>query len=342
MTPTYSTPSPPPQAVAVVGAASPCGAQLLRHLESALPDCRFVTFDPRPLRWPVRRVSAYRLHRNGPAETLPVSDLPTLLPARAWDIVAQSHRITLADINDCLRNEAVDSLIYLGSHYEGPDAAQFLRDTPCWLDAARTAGVRRFVYLSDYRVYGVRRGQPIPITERSDTGPLPAHRILRDGEPEPEPEPTDAAAMAVTVLRTAMTVGPNGSNPAAQEFFQLPLSPGRNPSLQLQFLHEYDLARAVTEVISRRLEGTYHLAGDGSISLAEVAALCLPHPGRSKGRRNPPPPETRSMRRKTANAARHPMIISATKFKQEAHFRFQYSARRAIRAYTHSVLLEPD
>ena len=97
----------------------------------------------------------------------------------------------------------------------------------------------------------------------------------------------------------------------------------------------------MTEVISRRLDGTYHLAGDGSISLAEVAALCVPHPGRSQSRRNPPP-AARSMRRKTGSAARHPMIISATKFKQEAHFRFQYSARRAIRAYTHSVLLEPD
>lgn len=339
---TYPTASAPPQAVAVVGAASQCGAQLLRHLESALPDCRLVAFDVRPLRWPLLRASAYRLHRDSAAETLPASDLPEPLQHRTLDLVAQSHRITLTDINDCLHREAVDALIYMGSHYDGPDTAQFLSDTPRWLDAARTAGVRRFVYLSDYRVYGVRPGQPIPITERSETGPLPGHRILRDGEPEPEPDPTEAAAMAVTVLRTAMTVGPNGSNPAAQEFLPLRSPPGRNRSLQLQFLHEYDLARAVTEVIARQLNGTYHLTGDGSISLAEVAALCSPHPGKSKGRRHPPPPETRKMRRQIGDAAQHPMIISATKFKQEARFRFQYSARQAIRAYTHSILLEPD
>lgn len=340
MTTAYPNASAPPQTVAVVGAASHCGAHLLRHLESALPDCRFVAIDVRPLRWPLRRASAYRLHRNSAAATLPVSDLPEPSQRRTWDIVAQSQRITLADINDCLHSETVDSLIYMGSHYEGPDTEQFLSDTPSWLDAARMAGVRRFVYLSDYRVYGVRRGQPIPITERSETGPLPGHRILRDGEPAPDP--TEAAAMAVTVLRTAMTVGPNGSNPAAQEFLPLRSSPGRNRSLQLQFLHEYDLARAVTEVIARRLDGTYHLTGDGSISLAEVAALCYPHPGRSKGRRNPQQPATRGARQKTGDAAQHPMILSATKFKQEAGFRFQYSTRQAIRAYTHSILLEPD
>lgn len=339
MTTPYPVPPSPP-AIAVVGAASHCGARLMRHLESLLPHCRFVTFDTRPLRWPVSQVSAYRLHANSLPGTLSVSDIPEILQHRAWDIVTQSRRITLADADASLHIEAVDSLIHLGSHYDGPDMAQFLSDTRYWLEAAGTAGVRGFVYLSDYRVYGMRPGQPVPITELRATAPLPCHQILRDAEPAPAP--TATPAVPVAVLRTAMTVGPNGTNPAAQEFFPLRSPPGKYGNLQLQFLHEYDLARAVAEAIARRLDGIYNLAGDGSISLAEVTELCHPHPGRSKVRRDPQQPDARSRRRKDGNAARHPMILSATKFKQQARFRFQYSSRRAVRAYTHSVLLEPD
>ena len=316
MTTPYPVPPSPP-AIAVVGAASHCGARLMRHLESLLPHCRFVTFDTRPLRWPVSQVSAYRLHANSLPGTLSVSDIPEILQHRAWDIVTQSRRITLADADASLHIEAVDSLIHLGSHYDGPDMAQFLSDTRYWLEAAGTAGVRGFVYLSDYRVYGMRPGQPVPITELRATGPLPCHQILRDAEPAPSPAPTATPAVPVAVLRTAMTVGPNGTNPAAQEFFPLRSPPGKYGNLQLQFLHEYDLARAVAEVIARRLDGTYNLAGDGSISLAEVTELCLspPWPEQSPPRptatRCPQPPAQRRQRRPASDDTQRHQIQAA-------------------------------
>ena len=340
---TMANPTAParPQAIAVVGAASHFAARLLHHLEWAFPNCRLVTFAERPLRWPVEQVTSYRLRRNRVPGTLSISDIPEVLQHRAWDVAAESRRITISDIDDFLQVEAVDSLIHLGSHYDGPDPEQFLIDTRRWTQAARNAGVRQFVYLSDYRVYGVRPGNPIPLTELTATNPLPAHQILRDAEPDID-APGD---LAVALLRTAMTVGPNGCNPAAHEFLQPRLFRDKNrSSLPLQFLHEYDLARALETVVTQQLAGLYNLAGNGSVSLRDVITLGQPRQRRSKRRDKPlaQQPENPNSRRPAGGAAKCPMILSATKFKQAGRFAFRYSSGQAIRAYCHSVLLEPD
>ena len=132
------------------------------------------------------------------------------------------ENISVDDIPELLELESVDSLIYVGSHYDGPDPASFLEQTPHWVDASRRAGVRQFIYLSDYRVYGIKPGQPMPVTERADINPMPAHLRLAHAEPKsrrPQNIPAPTAEMPVAVLRTAMTVGPSGASPASVEFF---------------------------------------------------------------------------------------------------------------------------
>lgn len=336
---TTANPTAPacPQVVAVVGAAAPVASLLLAHLAAALPDCWFVTFAEQPLRWPVPRVSSYRIDRSRSRETFSIADIPDMLQHRAWDLVAESRRITMADIADFLDREAVDSLIHLGSHYAGPNPEQFLNDTHRWLQAARISGVRRFVYLSDSRVYGVRPDCPVPITERTAANPLPSHQIMRDAEPDTESH----GSLSIAVLRSAMVVGPNGSNPAAHDFFQTHLSSARLPNLPLQFLHEHDLARAAETAVTQNIAGLYNLAGDGSVSLREVMTLCASRHRRAGLRarfRRPALPQAKPAAR---NAVKYPTILTNTKFKQDGRFRFKYSSYRAVRAYCHSVLLEP-
>ena len=320
-------PAPPEPAavIAVVGSSSYIGSSILLHLESEIrrddaDERRLVALDSNPLRWPVSRISA---HRMGP--TYSGADL------------------TLDDIPNLLRLESVDTVVYVGSNYDGADAAPHLAETAQWVDAARAAGIRQFVYLSDYRVYGIKPGHPIPITERAAADRNGAHHAIAAAEPAGAADgapPDDAAhpdPMPIAILRAAMTVGPGGASPAADEFFARRIRPAgkrksnanakRNPPLQ--FLHEYDLARAVSATIRGRLAGIYNLTGDGTIFLRDAALA------------DNPAARQHRMTGKSGDPTRFPVVISSTKFKQAAAFKYHYSSERALRAYCSSVLLEP-
>ena len=333
--------------IAVVGAASAVAASLLMQLQTALPHCWLVAFSGRPLRWPMPRVSAYRLDLevNRPSAVITADELPDVLQERAWDEATVSRRILPADVPDVLHMEAVDTLIHLGSHYDGPHPENFLNATAYWMRCAHSAGVRSAIYLSDYRVYGIHPGNPVPLTERTSPAPLPPHRILRDAEPDTD----EYDALPVAVLRTAMVVGPGGSSPAAQEFFSGGVSPGaKKRGAPLQFLHEYDLGRAVAAAVSAPLRGVYNLAGGTTVTLAELSDYARPPAGTGRRRdarrdaRQPIHPRTAAYRRAAGDPARHPTLMSATKFGQAAGFRCRYSSAQAALAYCHSVLLEPD
>ena len=310
------------QVVAVAGASSFVGSRILLHLESDSPDCRLVALDNAPLRWPIHGVSAHRMGRDYTGENITVDDIP-----------------------DLLELESVDSLIHVGSHYDGPEPASFLEQAPQWVDASRRAGVRQFIYLSDHRVYGIKPGQPMPVTERAAINPMPAHLRLAHAEPEsrgPQNIPAPTTEMSVAVMRTAMTVGPNGASPAAAEFFSRQLRSRGKQNPPLQFLHEYDLARAVIDTINHRLHGIYNLAGDQSISLHDVARACQTALPRANQTGKSPGSGLAPSLKNAGDPTRHPMVISNAKFKQEAHFRYKYSSGQAFRAYCHSVLMEPD
>ena len=359
--------------IAVAGAASSGADRLLHYLENALPDCWFVTFDGRSLLRPAPRVSAYRLEISREADSslltslrwtqdtahpeyggvISIADVPEVISDRAWDEVMVSHRITAADVADVMSMQGVDSLIYMGSHYDGPEAEQFLRATPYWMQAAQNARVRRFVYLSDYRVYGVRPDNPVPLTEQTTTRPLAAHRELLEAEPGTEDRAgAGDAGMSVATLRTAMVVGPGGSSPVARELLLPAIGSGKGAGkgadrgkdqdreARLQFLHEYDLARAIVAAIEHNVDGVYNLAGGGLVALSDVMGFA--RTTQKGGRHAALQKEAGRARRSGGNIARHTMIASVAKFRQAARFRFRYSSEQAARAYCHSVLLEPD
>ena len=320
-TPRQNPTAPEPAAViALVGTSSYVGSAILLRLEAdALQDAaegiRLVSLDNNPLRWPVSRLSA---HRMGPTYG--------------------GEGITLDAIPNLLRLEAVDTVIYVGSNYDGADAAERLEETPRWVEACRAAGVRQFVCLSDYRVYGIKPGHPIPITERAEPDHSGAHRQIAAAEPdcgEPDAAPPPDG-MRVAVLRAAMTLGPGGASPAAAEFLSYRIPSGGKHNPPLQFLHEYDLAGAVSAAIKRRLSGIYNLAGDGTIFLQDAALAgheTLSRPDNQAGGRR--------RAGKSGDPTRFPVIISATKFKQAAGFKYKYSSQRALLSYRSSVLLEP-
>ena len=326
-----------PKVVAIVGSSSTFGGLLLAHLESEWPDCHFVTIDTQPLRWPVKRVSAYRMDRRDGGEILHIDDIPEVMQARAWDMILDTRRPTMADISDVLDLEDVDSLVHVGSHYDGSDQEQFLNNAPYWTSMCRVAGVGQLVYLSDIRVYGINRGNSIPLTERSSPNPGQRHRLLLEAEPDPDQfqNPTlTPNEMGIAVLRTAMTVGPSGSSPVANELLFPSLSASkRKRNIPLQFLHQQDLVRATQRAISQGLNGVYNVASNGIVAPADVIELCRP-PGSSGV---PNPRRARGVSRR--GLAGRPLIVTATKFRQATGTQFNYTSKQAIRAYCHSYLL---
>ena len=341
----YGTPREFEHVIGVVGAASDFGAQLLLHLERERPDCWLVAIAERPLRWPVERISTYRLAQNREGDTLTMYDIPDFMQQKAWDMFLEGHELTIADIPDVLQLEATDSLVHVGSYYDGPNPEQFCADAHRWLRAARLAGVRQFIYLSDVRVYGANADNPVPITERTAKNPSRQHRYLAEAEPTFAAAGDGAATveasvdadddMRVTVLRTALSVSANHASPAAEELLLPAVTANRKRSFPLQFLHQHDLARAIEQAIEHRLHGVFNVAGDGVVDSLDILEWCrVPGLPRHAG-------SGRSFNSVGRQLSRHPLIVSSAKFKQFARFQFKYSSARAIRAYCHSVLLEP-
>ena len=332
--------------IAVVGASSGFGARMLLHLEAEQPDCWMVAIADRPLRWPVERVSSYRLAQNRVGGTLTLADIPDVMQERAWDLFSERHDLTMAEMPDVLQLESVDALIHVGSHYDEPDQAEFIGRVPRWVNAARIAGVGQFVYLSDIRAYGIGPNNPIPVTEKSDANPASVHRYLLEAEPElpppdgppvaPFPGVDDPGAMRIAILRAGLSVGPGSSSPVVDDLLMPAIASGRKREFPLQFLHQYDLARAIEATIANQLNGIFNVVGDGVISSRDVMDMCQ-HPRAMRKAAS-----VRSRRSAGAKLARHPLIVSATKFRQQARFRFKYSSAQAARVYCHSVLLEPN
>ena len=333
------------QVIGVVGAASSFGAELLGYLEKEKSDCWLVAVAERPLRWPVERVSTYRLAQNRVGGVLTMSDIPDFMQDKAWDMFLEGHELTIADIPDVLQLEGVDSLIHVGSFYDGPNPEQFCADASLWLRAARIAGVGQFIYLSDVRVYGVNSDNPVPITEKAPVNPARQHRYLADAEPgllnasgdESSAGPgADDDAMKVVVLRTAMSVGSNSGSPAVDDLLLPAITANRKRSFPLQFVHRHDLARAIDQVMDKRLEGVFNVAGDGVVDSLDVLNWC-------QSRRLPWLAGADRLRISSGRQlSKNPLIVSSAKLKQSAGFKFKYSSARAVRAYCHSVLLEPS
>ncbi len=345
MTPTETAAQARFKAMAVVGASSGFGARMLLHLEAERPDYWLVAIADRPMRWPVERVSSYRFAQNRAGGTFALADLPHLMRSQAWDLFSERRELTITEMTNVLQLENVDSIVHVGSHYDGPDPEAFLERTSRWIDAARIAGVRQVVYLSDIRAYGIGKSNPIPVTERSRANPAPQHRYLVTAEPAlpppdgppipPVPGVEDANAMRIAILRTAMSVGSGSSSPVVDELFYPAISAGRKREFPIQFLHQHDLARAVEATINRRLSGIFNIVGDGAISSKEILGMCEDTLASRSGLAG------RLRRSAGAELAKHPLIVGANKFKQQAQFKFKYSSVRAARVFCHTVLMEP-
>jgi UDP-glucose 4-epimerase len=150
----------------------------------------------------------------------------------------------------------------------------------------------RLVYTSSVAAYGYYADNPVPLTEDVPTRGSPEH-YYSEQKAECEAvlrEVTDGSGLEVYVLRPCIVAGPKATALAdsmpwrqvadrlpgmlrgAAGFVQgvLPLMP--DPGVHLQLVHHDDVATAIALAAAGTAPpGAYNLAGDGEVSLADVA-----------------------------------------------------------------------
>ncbi|MCW2868552.1 MAG: NAD-dependent epimerase/dehydratase [Marmoricola sp.] len=133
--------------------------------------------------------------------------------------------------------------------------------------------VRRLVLKSSAAFYGASHRDPALFTEGMVAKRLAGGGFTKDvveveaytrGFARRRPD------VAVTTLRIANVIGPRITS-GMTGYFRLPVVPtvlGRNP--RLQFLHEQDALDVLQHATLRDVAGTYNVAGDGVITLAQA------------------------------------------------------------------------
>ena len=137
---------------------------------------------------------------------------------------------------------------------------------------ARRAHVKRLVYTSSVAAYGFHADNPQPLTE--DVQPRGSERVLLLAE-----ELEQAAAAEEESGRRDATCCARASSPARtrRALARCAAAPGRAPLLPdpgtpFQLVHHDDVATAlVAATLGPARRGVYNLAGDGTITLGDLA-----------------------------------------------------------------------
>ncbi len=146
------------------------------------------------------------------------------------------------------------------------------------LAAAGASGssVRQVVVKSSTHVYGAGAGDPAyfretdtrtsPVATRLERSLLEVESLVRDfAEDNPH--------LAVTLLRFANVLGTDIVTPISYDLRRrvLPCIAGFDPLVQ--FVEEDDVVRSLEFVTTRRIAGTYNVAGEGKLPWSEVASF---------------------------------------------------------------------
>jgi nucleoside-diphosphate-sugar epimerase len=226
--------------------------------------------------------------------------------------------------------------------------------------AAAAAGAERFVYASSVAAYGFHSDNPPLLTEDWPVRPADHFFYARE-KAEIELMLDDARpehpGLDLYLVRPSIVLGPHavgakdfvppalapfarGLGRLAERVRRLPLAvPVPTPDLPVQFVHEDDVGRALLAcIVGAGPPGAYNLAGDGVLSLADIARelglapLSFPA-GPVRGAAGaiaaaPFLPQAAGW----AEALRRPAIMDTTRAKRDLGWQPAYTGREALRA----------
>ncbi|MCP5057885.1 MAG: SDR family oxidoreductase [bacterium] len=142
------------------------------------------------------------------------------------------------------------------------------------LAACLEAGVRQLVYTSSGAAYGYHADNPVPLSEKdalrgnpefaySDHKRLVEEMLARAREEHPE--------LAQLIFRPGTILGETVSNPITAMFDRPVVLGVRGSDSPFVIIWDEDVASAIVKGIREQRSGIFNLAGDGTISLPEIA-----------------------------------------------------------------------
>lgn len=223
---------------------------------------------------------------------------------------------------------------------------------------------RRLVYTSSVAAYGYHRDNPRPLTEELPARGSAQHYYSQQ-KAELEAllqETTEGSSLEVYVARPCIVVGPRATALARSMPWNLlgqqvsgivrwvghtlplvrPVFP--DPGITLQLVHHDDVASAISAMaVGRGTPGSYNVAGDGEVTLGDVAnalggrAVRVPHAAALVTSdllaRLPGVP----WQAEWMHVARAPVVMDTSKAKRELGWRPRYTSAQALAAMAAAV-----
>jgi UDP-glucose 4-epimerase len=257
---------PKPRVVAVTGAASFLGTNLIGLLEEDERVARVVAIDIKPPTTAEKKTRMYEV-----------------------DLTQPTAEVRVAEI---LAAERVDTLVHLAFLSSPTHASAWAHElesvgTMHVYVAARHAQVRKLVVWSTTLLYGAHPSNPNFLSERHPLRATTKEAFFADkieAESEAKKFAQRSPGSIVTILRTAPILGPTVHNYLTRYLARrvTPSMLGFDPLMQ--FVHEVDAIAAFKLAVDRDVPGTFNIVGDGVLPLSTVIKLAgrfslpLPHP----------------------------------------------------------------
>jgi UDP-glucose 4-epimerase len=247
---------PEQRVVAVTGAYSFIGAELIKRLERDRRYYKVLAIDIRKPTFPMSKTQFHKIDL-----TMPTAD---------------------ADLAAVCKREGVDTVVhaaFLGTPTHANAWAHELESigTMHVLNACAETAVRKLVVWSQTVVYGAHPLNPNFLSEEHELrGYASRSRFVKD-KVEVERQVRRFAGehddTIVTTLRTAATLGPRIRN-FATRFFARPMAPtlmGYDPLMQL--VHERDVIDAFALAVDNDFAGEFNIVGEGVLPYSTILAM---------------------------------------------------------------------
>jgi UDP-glucose 4-epimerase len=238
--------------VAVTGCSGYIGSRLLRFMDESATVSRIVGVDLKDCAYATSKMEFHRLDVRDPsmADLFVRNNVDTVVHLAfvlnpLYDD-ALMHDINVNGARNILSATAACGALHLILASSSTAFGAF-PDNPNWLtETDHPRLMRNYTYASDK--------YEIEMTAR----------IFREENP----------GTKVAVVRPCIVYGPNVDNYISRFVLRMPVIArvgGANP--EMQFIHEDDVAEVFIKVVEQEAEGYFHAAGEGTISLVEIAEM---------------------------------------------------------------------
>ncbi len=247
---------PEQRVVAITGAYSFMGAELIKRLERDRRYYKVLACDVRKPTFPLHKTQFHKIDL-----TLPTAD---------------------ADLAAIWKREGVDTVVHAAFLSSPTHSAAWAHElesigTMHVLNATAECQVRKLVVWSQTLVYGAHPLNPNFLTEEHELrGDKSRSRYVKDkveAERQVQRFRKENPDTIVTTLRTAATLGPTIRN-FATRFFARPVAPtlmGYDPLMQ--FLDERDAIDAFALALEKDVPGEFNIVADGVLPYSTILAM---------------------------------------------------------------------